>query len=132
MKVVGCFLEYDGRFLILLRHSNKPAGDTWGLPAGKVEPGETGQGAIIREVREETGYPAEERELENLGTYDFDNERTYSFVTYRIKPSKLPDIILEDGAHTDYMWVTAQECLAMKNLIPDFPELLQLTGYVNV
>ena len=39
MKVVGCFLEYDGRFVIVHRHAHKVDGDTWGLPGGKVELG---------------------------------------------------------------------------------------------
>jgi 8-oxo-dGTP pyrophosphatase MutT (NUDIX family) len=36
MEVVGCFLENDGEFLILQRHDNKPQGNTWGLPSGKL------------------------------------------------------------------------------------------------
>lgn len=33
----------------------KTSGEGWRLPAGAIEPGETPQGAIIREVMEETG-----------------------------------------------------------------------------
>ena len=39
--VVGCYLEHGGKFLLLHRVSSKPSGGMWGLPAGKVEKGET-------------------------------------------------------------------------------------------
>lgn len=78
MRIVGCFLEYDSKFVILLRHSHKPSGDTWGLPAGKVEAGEDDKTALLRELREETGYKADESELLHLGDFSFGDETTYS------------------------------------------------------
>ena len=63
MRVVGCFLEYDGKFVLLLRHVHKADGGTWGLPAGKVEPGESDETAMLRELYEETGYKALPKEL---------------------------------------------------------------------
>jgi len=86
MRITGCFLEYDDKFPILLRHPHKSAGDTWGLPAGKAEPGESDQEAMLRELFEETGYQANVGQLEHLGEFDFGPvERPYTFVTYRIK-----------------------------------------------
>lgn len=66
MKIVGCFLEYNGKFLILLRQSHKPNGNTWGLPAGKVEENENERDAVVREVYEETGYKLKDRDLHIL------------------------------------------------------------------
>ena len=57
IRVAGCFLEYGGRFLILHRRSEKSQGGKWGLPAGKVDKGETDKDAVIREVAEETAFP---------------------------------------------------------------------------
>lgn len=131
MRIVGCFLEYDSRFVILLRHSHKPNGDTWGLPAGKVEQGEEDQAALLRELKEETGYIAEESELEHLGDYNFGQDKKYIFATYRIKLSNPHGLILEDNAHADFKWVTANECYALPNLIPDLHELLELIGFVK-
>lgn len=130
MKIVGCFLEYDGKFVILFRHSHKPNGNTWGLPAGKVESGENDKTALMRELREETGYTASEEQLEYLGDYDFEQgDGKYTFVTYRIKLKELHEVVVEQAAHADYKWVTPTECYALPNLIPGFHELLKLVGF---
>ena len=131
MRIVGCFLEYDSKFVILHRHSHKPNGDTWSLPAGKVESGEDDRTALIRELREETGYLADESQLEHLGDFSFGKNNGYTFATYRIKLSKLHNMVVEDSAHSDFKWVTADECYALPNLIPDFHELLKQVGFVK-
>jgi ADP-ribose pyrophosphatase YjhB (NUDIX family) len=69
LRVVGCFLEYDGKFVVLLRRPEKPDGDTWGLPAGKVEEGESDKSAVLRELHEETGYDANLKELQYTRRY---------------------------------------------------------------
>lgn len=134
MRIVGCFLEYEDKFVILLRHSHKPNGNTWGLPAGKVEVGESDEAALLRELREETGYSADKSQLEHLGDYEFgdaEHNNVYTFATYRIKLAEPYQMILEDAAHADYEWVTADECNALPNLIPDFHQLLELVEFVG-
>lgn len=132
MRIVGCFLEHEGRFLILLRHSHKPNGGTWGLPAGKVDPGEDDRTAVLRELGEETGYIASDEELEHLSDFDFGNdESAYTFCAYRVKLSTPYIMKLEEAAHQESQWVTAEECYAIKNLIPDFHELLKLLGFIR-
>jgi 8-oxo-dGTP diphosphatase len=132
MRIVGCFLEFNGKFVILLRHAHKPNGNTWGLPSGKVEAGEQDSDAMIRELREETGYHAAPNELEHLGTFDFtsDQSKNYTFVTYHVQLKDSHDMQLETAAHAEYRWVTAKECYAMQDLIPDFHTLLKLISYV--
>jgi 8-oxo-dGTP pyrophosphatase MutT (NUDIX family) len=128
MKIVGCFLEYDLKFLILLRHSHKPNGGTWGLPAGKAEAGEDDKTALIRELSEETGYKADESELLHLGDFTFGDEKPYTLATYKIVLTEPYNVVLEDSAHADFRWVTTNECYELPNLIPDFHELLKRIG----
>src|SRR5262249_30102470 len=50
-SVTGLVFDDDGRVL-LVRHSN---GGVWVAPGGAIDPGETPQDALVREVWEETG-----------------------------------------------------------------------------
>ena len=133
MRIVGCFLEHDGKFLILLRHAHKPDGGTWGLPAGKVEPDESDKHAMVRELREETGYHATEEELEHLGDFPFTSSRgeQYVFATFRVKLDDPHELVVEEAAHADHKWVTPEECYARTDLIDGAHELLRLVGYIS-
>ncbi|MEV6874117.1 NUDIX domain-containing protein [Amycolatopsis sp. NPDC051128] len=52
--VGGIAFDDDGR-LLLIRRANNPGSGQWSLPGGRVEPGESDETAVIRELREETG-----------------------------------------------------------------------------
>jgi 8-oxo-dGTP diphosphatase len=41
--------------LLLIQRGHEPEAGLWSLPGGRLEPGETAEQAMIREVREETG-----------------------------------------------------------------------------
>lgn len=130
MRIVGCFLEFNAKFVILLRHPNKPAGNYWGLPAGKVEVGESDEAAAARELFEETGYTASAGELEHIGTFIFGKgTNAYTFVTYRLKLTKPIDVKTEVQGHTEFAWVTAEDCFNRDNFVPDFHELLEKLGF---
>lgn len=45
----------DAGRLLLVRRARAPGAGCWSLPGGRVEPGETDQQALAREVAEETG-----------------------------------------------------------------------------
>ncbi|MCY4066332.1 MAG: 8-oxo-dGTP diphosphatase MutT [Rhodospirillaceae bacterium] len=48
-------VDIDNRILIAQRPAGKDMAGLWEFPGGKVEPGETPEAALIREVREELG-----------------------------------------------------------------------------
>lgn len=53
-------LRSDGRFLLAQRPSGKPYAGYWEFPGGKVEPGESPQAAMKRELHEELGIDVEQ------------------------------------------------------------------------
>jgi len=51
----GAVIKDEQGRLLLVRRRNEPGAGLWSLPGGRIEPGETEQQAVVREVREETG-----------------------------------------------------------------------------
>jgi len=48
-------VDIDGRVLIAQRPAGKPMAGLWEFPGGKVQPGETPEVALVRELAEELG-----------------------------------------------------------------------------
>ncbi|EAU42218.1 NUDIX hydrolase [Fulvimarina pelagi HTCC2506] len=56
LLVSACALvDTDGRVLLAQRPTGKPLAGMWEFPGGKVEPDETPEQTLIRELREELG-----------------------------------------------------------------------------
>ena len=66
MRCVGAIITDDAGRLLLIKRGHEPGAGLWTLPGGRIEPGETHQQAVAREILEETGLRVECRRL--LGT----------------------------------------------------------------
>lgn len=51
---VGAIITDDSGRLLLIRRRNEPGAGLWSVPGGRIEPGETDEQALVREVLEET------------------------------------------------------------------------------
>jgi len=55
LVVAVVLVDPDGRVLLAQRPSGKAMAGLWEFPGGKVEPGETPEAALMRELHEELG-----------------------------------------------------------------------------
>jgi mutator protein MutT len=116
-KGAGIFFT-DGKKVLLLKRAEK--GDnknTWCLPGGKVEEGETFIDAAKREAQEECGH-VEGSRFEDLR--ETDSQHTWTTFFFRIKSPF--DCKLSDE-HSDYDWFNVDD-LDNINLHPKLKESL--------
>lgn len=127
LEVVGCFCEFEGRFLLLKRHPNTLQPNTWGIPSGKVESDEGLYLAMREAFTEETGQAASRNDFSYLrtvyvrypGAYDF----SYSIFSRSCIEAFIPDLAPEE--HTEFRWVTSEEALQLP-LVPDLDACIRL------
>jgi 8-oxo-dGTP diphosphatase len=70
IEVVAAVIEHDGAFLATQRGYGEQAGG-WEFPGGKIEPGETPQQALAREIGEELDTRIAVGELLTVIEYDY-------------------------------------------------------------
>jgi mutator protein MutT len=63
LRVVAAIIEFDGKYLGCRRAPGKTLAGMWEFPGGKVEPGETDEEALVREIREELDVPISVRDF---------------------------------------------------------------------
>src|SRR5438128_11620764 len=63
------FILHDNRVLLLKKNPGLFGADKWNAPGGKLQPNETAEHCVIREVHEETGL--EVRKPRKIGTLIF-------------------------------------------------------------
>ena len=119
--IVGCLFECGGKILLLHRQSHKPQGDSWGIPAGKMDPEDLGDEvvALSREVFQETGIMLDKNILQKINVF-YVRYPEYDFVYHYFKYtfSEKPTILINSGEHSEYQWVAPNEALQLP-LIPD-------------
>ena len=83
-SVVAAVIEREGRILIAQRKDAEPHALKWEFPGGKVEPGETPEAALLRELEEELGIRARiEREMMRYA-YQYPGRLPILLIFYRI------------------------------------------------
>jgi 8-oxo-dGTP diphosphatase len=68
---VGVLVKPDGAFLLTSRPSGKPYAGYWEFPGGKLEPGETVEQALHRELLEELGIQIGTAQAWKVETVDY-------------------------------------------------------------
>ena len=79
MPCVGAVVHDAAGRLLLIRRGHAPSAGLWSVPGGRMEPGETQEQAVVRELAEETGLRVQP--VRPLGTVRIDGDGVVFLVT---------------------------------------------------
>lgn len=119
-EVVAALIWAGSRFMICQRPAEKARGLLWEFPGGKIEPGETGQAALIRECQEELDVILEVGEAVAEVTHAYP-DLTIHLTLYQAVIAKGIPKRLE---HQAIRWITPSE-LQSYSFCPADTELLE-------
>ncbi|OGZ01438.1 MAG: hypothetical protein A2946_01035 [Candidatus Liptonbacteria bacterium RIFCSPLOWO2_01_FULL_53_13] len=125
-EIVSCYVEHDGKILLLRRHGDKSEGNRWGVPAGKMDKGEDKLDAMIREIREETGQKISPSQLKYL-TKVYVKYPEYHFVyhMFRTKLNERPQVEISAKEHKEYRWASPHDALKW-NLVRELDRCIKM------
>jgi|SRR3989344_7858866 len=127
------FIEHDGKILIL-RESNRYAEGTnanrYGMPGGRVKPGEPFDQSLVREIKEETGLTV------TLGAPFYVGEwrpvvsgQQWQIVGIFFSCQAESDGVTLSEDHNDFVWISptdADKHNLIPNLLPAFKAFSQI------
>lgn len=118
-EVVAALIWQGEKFMICQRPAHKARGLLWEFVGGKVEPGETGEEALIRECREELAVTL------SVGDVFMDVTHEYPDLTVHLT---LFNAVIAEGEpqrleHNDIRWITPGE-IANYDFCPADEEIL--------
>ena len=109
MRLTGILVE-EGRLLII--RQDMPDGRQWYLPGGQLEPGETIEKGIIREMREETGLEVAMEKLLAVSDTSFRNPSALHILLQVKRLSgelRIPGLEYDSVAITDVRFVPIEK-----------------------
>jgi 8-oxo-dGTP diphosphatase len=125
VQIACCYLEIDNGLLLLQQAHGKLDPGKWGMPAGKLEKGETPDQAARRELFEETGISLHSpSQIQGLGAlYIRKPSMDYVFHMFRVNVDQRPEIHIS-AEHQGYAWATSKDLEEMP-LMTGAAEVLQ-------
>lgn len=122
LTVVAGLIRRDGAWLICQRRRDAAFPLKWEFPGGKVEPGETCEAGLRRELREELGIEAEIGPEVYRTCHEYPGTYTVALIFYHV-----PDFqgLLRNQAFEQVRWEKSERLLAFDFLDGD-AELIHL------
>jgi 8-oxo-dGTP diphosphatase len=105
IRVVAAVLERDGRYLITQRRAAAVLPMMWEFPGGKVEPGETDQQALKRELEHRLGVDIDVGKLISFVSHPYEH---YVVDLFLYECTLLTEA-LEPRAVNAFKWVASTE-----------------------
>ncbi len=122
---MAAVVEVDGKVLCMKRGKSRHDYTSyhWEFPGGKIEPGETPEQAVHRELLEEMDFDVEVHELLATVTHDYP-DFTITLAAYRCTATTTQFTMREHAASRWLPWddlMTLPWCAADEKLITLFP-----------
>lgn len=119
---MGAIIPRESQVLLLRRRKDDFLPGIYEMPGGSVEPNESLEEALIREVREETGM--EVRRVDNyLGAFDYEDERGERTRVFNYTVEVAGPFEVKLSEHDEYAWVT-QNTLSQLSLTDPVVKIL--------
>ncbi len=105
IKVTAAILEKDGQIIIAQRKSSDHLSGKWEFPGGKIEPGETPEECLARELKEE--FDIDVTIGEHLGS----NVHHYDHISIELMAYRASWVggAITMNDHKAYRWVTVDQ-----------------------
>ncbi|MCM2266471.1 MAG: (deoxy)nucleoside triphosphate pyrophosphohydrolase [Elusimicrobiales bacterium] len=123
-QVTAAVIEKDGKILIAQRKAGDALAGKWEFPGGKMEPGETPQACLWRELLEEFGVDTEIGEFICASRFEY-KHLPIELLVYRVRHLS-GEFKLNDHARIE--WVAPADLKNFDLSSADIPVLDFLTG----
>lgn len=126
VDVVAAVIEHDGRILACRRRPQKAAGGKWEFPGGKIEPLETPETALVREIREELGI-----DIEVVSQLRTDETQVGNSVIRLIclRARLMGEAPVASLDHDEMRWLAPESLYGLDWAAPDLPAVAELTSH---
>lgn len=131
-EVVAALLWDGNRFLICQRPAHKARGLLWEFVGGKIEPGETGPEALIRECREELAVTVKVGDIFMEVTHAYPDLTVHLTLYHASIVDGFPRLL----EHCDLRWITVGEidgypfCQADEEILAELKKRMAVTDRI--
>jgi 8-oxo-dGTP diphosphatase len=116
-QVAAAVVYRDGNILITRRAPGEKLAGMWEFPGGKLEPGETPQNCIVRELREELGVKADAGEILTTSVFAYSGG-AIELIAVTVS---LRSAVLTLNVHDRAEWVAPADLLGYELAPADIP-----------
>jgi len=122
LEVVGAAIVDGDRVLAAQRGPGRSQAGLWEFPGGKIEPGETPEAALVREIREELGVDVAVGAQVGRVEHDYGTRR----IALTVFSCRIAGGTLTPTEHSELRWMPRAELGALKWAPADAPIMEQL------